>query len=95
MEDYNAGAVRVAGGIEVPPTDKRGWRTLLLPNGMRVVLISDPACDMAAAGLAVGVGSLHDPVQGDSLHGVSCAAAAGLGDGRVPRAHCHRSTAMT
>ena len=72
MEDYNAGAVRVVGGIEVPPTDKRGWRTLVLPNGMRVVLISDPVCDMAAASLAVGVGSLHDPIQGDTrLHGVS------------------------
>lgn len=72
MEDYNTGAVRVVGGIEVPPTDKRGWRTLVLPNGMRVVLISDPVCDMAAASLAVGVGSLHDPIQGDTrLHGVS------------------------
>ena len=43
------------------PNDNRAYRHLLLDNGMRVVLISDPEADKSAASLAVFRGSYHDP----------------------------------
>lgn len=43
------------------PNDERGYRYLILPNQMRVLLVSDPTTDMAAASLAVDAGSLDDP----------------------------------
>lgn len=45
----------------VPAIDKREHRFLELPNGLRVLVISDPDTDQAAAALSVGVGSLADP----------------------------------
>ncbi len=41
--------------------DPRSYRALTLGNGMKVVLVSDPATDMAAASLSVDVGSGADP----------------------------------
>lgn len=43
------------------PSDTREYRTFVLPNGLRVLLISDSAADKAAASLDVYVGSGSDP----------------------------------
>lgn len=43
------------------PLDDRLYRTLTLPNGLKVLLISDPALDKAAAALDVSVGHFNDP----------------------------------
>ncbi len=40
---------------------ERQYRRFLLPNGMKVLLISDPTMQRSAASLAVGAGSLLDP----------------------------------
>lgn len=42
-------------------SDQRSYRYLELPNQLRVLLISDPSSDKAAAALDVGVGSRQDP----------------------------------
>ncbi len=41
--------------------DKRDYRVLRLPNGLRALLISDPDTDLAAAALNVNVGYFSDP----------------------------------
>ena len=45
---------------------QRQYRRFLLPNQMKVFLISDPALQRGAASMTVGTGSIHDPhdVQG-------------------------------
>lgn len=43
------------------PNDDRQYAALLLPNGLQVVLVSDPSLENSAASLAVGVGSAHNP----------------------------------
>ncbi|XP_046485363.1 insulin-degrading enzyme-like [Neodiprion pinetum] len=45
------------------PNDKRLYRGLILPNDMRVLLISDSTTDKSAASLNVEVGSMNDPIQ--------------------------------
>ncbi|KAF5398097.1 Insulin-degrading enzyme, partial [Paragonimus heterotremus] len=45
------------------PYDDREYKYMELPNKMRVLLISDPNTDKAAACMAVNVGSLSDPHQ--------------------------------
>ena len=40
---------------------ERQYRRFILPNGMKVMLISDPTMQRGAAALSVGVGSLSDP----------------------------------
>ncbi|OQR75122.1 insulin-degrading enzyme-like [Tropilaelaps mercedesae] len=42
-------------------SDKNDYRGLVLKNGMKVLLVSDPSTDKAAAALSVQVGSLTDP----------------------------------
>ncbi len=51
------------GAVEVikSPNDDRSYRYLSLENGLRVLLVSDPAADKAAAALTVGVGSNSNP----------------------------------
>ena len=44
--------------------DKRDYRALLLGNGMKVVLVSDPTTDKAAAALDVNIGFMSDPIPG-------------------------------
>uniref|UniRef100_A0A383VRB5 Peptidase M16 N-terminal domain-containing protein n=1 Tax=Tetradesmus obliquus TaxID=3088 RepID=A0A383VRB5_TETOB len=46
-----------------PRCDKLGYRVVKLPNELRVLLISDPETDKAAAALNVRVGSMCDPVE--------------------------------
>lgn len=45
----------------IPTIDSRDHRYFELPNGLKVLVISDPDTDQAAAALSVGVGSLADP----------------------------------
>ena len=49
------------------PNDDRQYEYLELPNRMRVLLVSDPEADKAAAALTVGVGSTSDPPGRDGL----------------------------
>ncbi|KAL6425857.1 hypothetical protein ACFW04_009693 [Cataglyphis niger] len=48
--------------------DNRSYKGLLLPNYMKVLLISDPTTDKAAAALDVKIGSISDP---DNLPGLT------------------------
>ena len=50
-----------AAGIITSPLDQRQYQDLVLPNGLRVVLISDSTADKAAVSLDVHVGSGRDP----------------------------------
>lgn len=43
------------------PQDHRHYQTLTLENGLRVLLISDPKSEQAAAAMAVNVGQFNDP----------------------------------
>lgn len=43
------------------PNDDREYAALMLPNGLQVVLVSDPTLENSSASLAVGVGSAHNP----------------------------------
>lgn len=43
------------------PSDEKEYRALTLPNGLRVLLASDPKADTAAAALNVRVGHFSDP----------------------------------
>jgi insulysin len=52
--------------LNLPPTEDRPHRFVVLDNGLEVVLISDPKADKAAASMDVGVGHLSDP---DNLPG--------------------------
>jgi hypothetical protein len=61
-----------AATVAVPPRDPAPGdtaqqRRLVLPNGMKVLLWSDPKLNTSSAALAVGVGSLADPPQRQGL----------------------------
>jgi len=49
------------GIVEKSEQDRRSYRALTLPNGLRVFLASDPKADQAAAALDVHVGHYSDP----------------------------------
>ena len=53
---------QVAGEVLASPNDKRAYKTLLLPNKVEVMLVSDPDAQKSAAALSVGVGLLQDPM---------------------------------
>ena len=53
MEIYN--------DIDVSMEDKRQYRGLVLENGLKVLLVSDPTTDKSAASLDVHIGHLSDP----------------------------------
>ena len=54
---------KATGPVELilPPTEDRPHRYLVLPNGLEVIVISDPGADKSAASMDVGVGHLSDP----------------------------------
>lgn len=54
-------AAQAAGAVIKSPHDPRSYETLVLDNGLKVVLVSDPATDKAAASLDVNIGSGSDP----------------------------------
>ena len=43
------------------------YRRLILPNGLRVLLVSNPQAERSSAALSVGVGSLSDPAESQGL----------------------------
>ena len=47
--------------VRKSPNDDRDYRYLVLPNKMRVLLVSDPNTDKAAAALSIYRGSFHEP----------------------------------
>ncbi|KAG5439622.1 hypothetical protein PCANB_002199 [Pneumocystis canis] len=47
--------------FEKSPLDELSYRLIELPNGIEVLLISDPTSNKAAASVDVKVGSMHDP----------------------------------
>lgn len=49
------------------PNDQSAYRRFVLPNGMAVLLLSDPKLNVSSASVAVGVGSLADPPQRQGL----------------------------
>lgn len=49
------------------PADSRSYRFLTLDNGMKVLLVSDPEADKAAASLSIDVGSFENPADRDGL----------------------------
>lgn len=53
--------------VVASPQDTRAYRYLELPNRMRVLLVSDPQTDKAAASLLVGAGSGNDPAHRQGL----------------------------
>ena len=57
----------LAAGIVTSPNDSRHFDTYVLPNKLRVLLVSDPDADKAAASLAVNVGHFYDPRDREGL----------------------------
>ncbi len=47
--------------VHKSPNDTREYRSLTLPNRLKVLLVSDPNTDKAAASLVVQRGSFHEP----------------------------------
>ena len=47
-------------GIEKSISDEREFLSFHLENGLKVLVVSDPSCDKAGAGLSVGVGHFAD-----------------------------------
>ncbi len=54
-------AAQATGAVIKSPHDPRNYETLVLDNGLKVVLVSDPSADKAAASLDVNIGSGSDP----------------------------------
>ena len=54
-------AAQAAQAVVKSPNDPRSYETLELANGLKVVLVSDPDADKAAASLDVNIGSGSDP----------------------------------
>jgi secreted Zn-dependent insulinase-like peptidase len=61
--DPATGAAAQDGTVQIrqSPNDDRAYRYLVLDNQLRVLLVSDPATDRAAASLAVLRGYYHEP----------------------------------
>ena len=57
-----------SGDVIKSTLDSREYATVVLDNGLRVLAVSDPAAQVAAASCDVGVGSFNDPpdIQGMS-----------------------------
>jgi insulysin len=53
--------------ITKSPYDKREYKGLYLDNGLKVLLVSDPQAEKAAAALNVEVGSFNDPVDREGI----------------------------
>ena len=49
------------------PNDASSYRRFVLPNGMKVLLLSDPKLNVASTSVAVAVGSLSDPPERQGL----------------------------
>ncbi|NRQ43544.1 insulinase family protein [Rheinheimera sp. YQF-2] len=60
--DAQAAQQQLQGQVLVSPNDNRAYKTLVLPNKLEVMLVSDPTAEKSAAALSVGVGLLQDPM---------------------------------
>ncbi|RFC50410.1 MAG: insulysin, partial [Verrucomicrobia bacterium] len=49
------------------PNDNSEYRRFVLPNGLKVLLLSDPKLNKASASLDVGAGSYSDPAHRQGL----------------------------
>jgi len=58
---YRINMYSSANNIVQSPNDSRAYRSVVLDNGLKVVLVSDTDADKSAASLAVNVGSGDDP----------------------------------
>ena len=58
---YRINMYSSANNIVQSPNDQREYRSVILDNGLKVVLVSDTDADKSAASLAVNVGSGDDP----------------------------------
>lgn len=58
-----ATATPTATGVEIvkPERDERSYRYLVLPNGLAVVVVSDPLTETAAASMLIRCGHMQDP----------------------------------
>ena len=59
--EFAASTVVFPGVISKPPSDTRAYRSLSLANGLEVLIVTDPAAEVAAAALDVHVGHYSDP----------------------------------
>jgi hypothetical protein len=59
----NGNAPPPSAKIIKPPLDKRSYDTFVLPNGLRVLLCSDPSSTTSAVAMNVHVGACSDPVE--------------------------------
>lgn len=48
--------------INKSPNDERDYAAVTLDNGLKVLMVSDPATEKSAAALSVGVGAFSDPM---------------------------------
>ncbi|MEM7098080.1 MAG: insulinase family protein [Pseudomonadota bacterium] len=53
--------------VRKSPNDEREYRYLVLPNKLRVLLVSDPTTQKSAAALSVYRGSFHEPLERPGL----------------------------
>ncbi|WP_040551812.1 insulinase family protein [Rheinheimera nanhaiensis] len=60
--DSPVSAQQLQGQVLTSPNDNRAYKTLVLPNKLEVMLVSDPLAEKSAAALSVGVGLLQDPM---------------------------------
>ena len=71
MQRFCVAALLLLGAVqsnaEIEPTksanDAMEYAALVLPNEMKVLLVSDPSTDKAAAALTVSVGAANDPIE--------------------------------
>lgn len=49
------------------PNDNREYKSIVLPNKLNVILISDPEMNVAAASLCVNIGNYNDPIKYQGL----------------------------
>jgi insulysin len=59
---YRINMYSSANNIVQSPNDQREYRSVILENGLKIILVSDSEADKAAASLAVDVGSGDDPM---------------------------------
>ena len=64
-EESVANAFKNAAGgkLIIPPMDTRSYDTFTLPNGLKVILCSDPSSNSASGAMDVHVGAASDPDQ--------------------------------
>ncbi|HBQ02094.1 MAG TPA: peptidase M16, partial [Halieaceae bacterium] len=48
--------------VNKSPNDERDYAAVTLDNGLKVLMVSDPATEKSAAALSVGVGAFSDPM---------------------------------